>query len=184
MCGVVQPPADADNFQRLQLDTAVRVDAVALRDRRLNLLAQVHPDRFAGHRVEARGHALAQAVAINDAARTLADPRQRAAMLMHQRGWSTDALRLNRTDQLRVAEYRAAVDELGGTDAHTERQSLERLMVGEMEALQDDLFAAVDADETPTRARAALACFEGLWHVMQALRALDTTPDRNGKVRA
>lgn len=183
VCGVVQPPADIDDFARLQLSSAVRVDAEALRDRRLALLAQVHPDRFAGHRAEARAHALAQAVAINDAARTLADPRRRAAMLMQTRGWSIDTLRLNRADQLRVAEYRNAVAELAGTDAHTERQALERLMVGEMEDLQDTLYTAVEHDEAPDQARAALACFEGLWHVMQALRALDTTPDRNGKVR-
>lgn len=200
VCGVVQAPAPLDAFQRLGISVAARVDGELLRDRRLTLLAQVHPDRFAGHGEIARRFALAQAVAINDAARVLQDPRRRAEAMLAHRGWSTAWRHLKPRDQLRLHEYRAAIHELRGSDAHTERQALEQAIVHDIEAAQDVLFDAVNGrravepvdaeteatqppEDAETIAQSALACVRALRTALDELTALDTTPDRAGRVR-
>ena len=187
-CKVVQPPAAIGPFRRLGVSVEARVDGETLRDRRLALLAQVHPDRFASHGADARRNALAQAVAINDAARILQDPRRRAEAMLAHRGWSTAWRHLTPTDQLRLHEYRSAILELRGTDAHTERQALEQAIVDDIEDAQDVLFSAVNAEGTPpegaeTIAQSALACVRALRTALDEVMALDTTPDRAGRVR-
>ena len=151
----------------------------------------MHPDRFAGHGAVARRHALAQSVAINDAARALQDPRRRAEAMLTHRGWSTAWRHLTAADQLRLHEYRSAINELRGSDAHTERQALEQAIVHDIEAAQDVLFEAVNTPlgDTQTQAdaqataQAALACVRALRTAFDELTALDTTPDRAGRVR-
>lgn len=183
VCEVVQPPADVDPFTRLGLPVAIRIDAAALYAKRLALLDQVHPDRFAGHRDEARGFAHEQAVAINDAARALGDPLDRARTLMQMRRWPVRGDQLAPDDRLRLAEYRHAIDELRGTDAHTERQQLGRALASDVQRVQDLLFSAL---ELPTADRAvaleALSCLRALRGAQERLAGLDTTPDRTGRI--
>lgn len=184
ICAVVQPPADVDPFTRLGLPIAIRLDATRLHDRRVALLDAVHPDRFAGHRDEARGYALEQAVAINDAARALSDPLDRAATLMRHRRWPIDGQQPAAADQLMLAEYHQAIGELHGTDAHTERQLLGRALAADVQRVQDLLFDAIDgASQDQPAAVDALACLKGLRAAQEQLAWLDTTPDRTGRIR-
>lgn len=184
MCTVVQPTFAVDPFTRLGLPVAVRLDAAVLHDRRIALLGTVHPDRFVAHRAEARAYALAQSVAINDAARALADPLDRVVTLMRMRGWPVDGEHLVPADELRLAEYHRAIDELHGTDAHTERQHLDRILAADVQRVQDALFASLEPDVSDRAvAVTALACLRRLRGAQDALAQLDTTPDRTGRIR-
>lgn len=181
VCAVVQPPGDRDPFDRLGLPVTMALDADALQASRLALLDAVHPDRFVDHRDAARRHALAQAVAINDAARAIADPLDRAATLLRLRRWPVDS-EPSGPDQLALAEYAEAIAELCGRDAHPERQILSRTLVADVEATHARIDAALTGDDRVAACQ-GLARLSGLRRLLRRLDAQDTTPDRTGRIR-
>jgi molecular chaperone HscB len=85
-CGAVQPPGQADHFQRLGLKDSFDVDLPDLDQRYFDLQRHLHPDRFATRSGQEKSLSQQQATAINDAYETLKEPLKRADYLVHLRG--------------------------------------------------------------------------------------------------
>jgi molecular chaperone HscB len=88
-CGRVQPPGpepEADPFAALELPRAFALDPALLEARFRERCRQLHPDRFARADPRERRFALERATRVNDAWRTLRDPRRRAAALLRLLG--------------------------------------------------------------------------------------------------
>ncbi len=75
-----------DHFARFDLPQDYRVDIGVLAERYRQLLAAVHPDRFAGGSAGEQHESMAQALAINEAYQTLKDPVRRAVYLLQLAG--------------------------------------------------------------------------------------------------
>ncbi len=84
-CGVIQPPGTADHFSRLNLARTFDLDKMALERAYFGFQRNVHPDRFATKSSKEKALSQAQAVAVNDAWKTLRDPLARAAYLLQLR---------------------------------------------------------------------------------------------------
>ncbi|MSO85460.1 MAG: Fe-S protein assembly co-chaperone HscB [Rhodospirillales bacterium] len=85
-CAAVQPPGAADHFRRLGLQRSFELERANLERRYFDLQRRLHPDRFATRTGRERALSQAQAVSLNDAYRTLADPLARAVYLLHLGG--------------------------------------------------------------------------------------------------
>ncbi len=85
-CGAVQPPGQADHFQRMGLASSYDVDVADLDQRYFDLQRHLHPDRFATRSAQEKALSQQQATAVNDAYETLKDPLKRADYLVHLRG--------------------------------------------------------------------------------------------------
>lgn len=85
-CSAVQPPGQADHFQRMGLASSYDVDIADLNQRYFDLQRHLHPDRFATRSGQEKSLSQQQATAINDAYETLKDPLKRADYLVHLRG--------------------------------------------------------------------------------------------------
>ena len=77
---------DADDFSLFGLPRSFALDEVALAQRWRDLLAQVHPDRFASEGGAAQRLAMQWAVRVNQAYQRLKDPLQRGALLCELAG--------------------------------------------------------------------------------------------------
>src|SRR5262245_60359175 len=67
------------------------VDPAALEESYKSWSRRLHTDRFARAEARARLYSLQQSTALNDAYRTLRDPRRRAEYLLHLRGIEIDS---------------------------------------------------------------------------------------------
>lgn len=85
-CGTVQPPGNADHFRRLGVPAGFEVDRAQLERRYVDLQRRLHPDRFATRTAREKALSQAQAVGLNEAFETLADPLRRAVYLLHLAG--------------------------------------------------------------------------------------------------
>lgn len=85
-CGAVQPPGNADHFRRLGMPPGFEVDRAQLERRYFDLQRRLHPDRFATRTAREKALSQAQAVSLNEAFETLADPLGRAVYLLHLAG--------------------------------------------------------------------------------------------------
>ena len=85
-CASVQPPGAADHFRRLGLKRSFDVNRADLERRYFDLQRRLHPDRFATRTGREKALSQAQAVSLNDAYETLADPLERAVYLLHLAG--------------------------------------------------------------------------------------------------
>ncbi len=85
-CQAVQPPGTADHFRRLGLERSFAVDRADLERRYFDFQRRLHPDRFATRTGRERALSQAQAVGLNEAYETLADPLRRAVYLLHLAG--------------------------------------------------------------------------------------------------
>jgi molecular chaperone HscB len=85
-CQAVQPPGAVDHFRRLGLERSFAVDRAGLERRYFDLQRRLHPDRFATRTAREKALSQAQAVGLNEAYETLADPLKRAAYLLHLAG--------------------------------------------------------------------------------------------------
>lgn len=85
-CRAVQPPGGADRFRRLGLERTFAVDRADLERRYFDLQRRLHPDRFATRTAREKALSQAQAVSLNEAYETLADPLKRAVYLLHLAG--------------------------------------------------------------------------------------------------
>ena len=81
-CGAIQPPGNADHFQRLGFSREFDVDGDLLERRYVGMQRHLHPDRFAARPARERALAEAQAVSLNEAYETLKDPLKRAMYLL------------------------------------------------------------------------------------------------------
>lgn len=85
-CKAVQPPGQADHFQRMGLARGFQVDTAALEKTYFQLQRQLHPDRFATRTPKEKTLSQQQATSLNDAYETLKDPLARAVYLAHLQG--------------------------------------------------------------------------------------------------
>ncbi len=85
-CGAVQPPGTADHFRRLGLARGFEIDRAVIERRYFDLQRRLHPDRFATRTAREKALSQAQAVGLNEAFETLADPLRRAIYLLHLAG--------------------------------------------------------------------------------------------------
>jgi molecular chaperone HscB len=86
-CGALQPPDDRqDLFAVLGLPARYAVDLAAAESAYKERSRQVHPDRFATADPRARRAALARAVQLNQAWRTIKDPVRRAEYMLTRAG--------------------------------------------------------------------------------------------------
>ena len=85
-CQAVQPPGTADHFRRLGLERSFAVDRADLERRYFDFQRRLHPDRFATRTGREKAFSQAQAVGLNEAYETLADPLDRAVYLLHLAG--------------------------------------------------------------------------------------------------
>lgn len=184
-CGVVQPPLEGlGPFARLGLEPNARLTTADVATRRLELLDQLHPDRFAAHSPIAGQHAQTLAIAINDAARALRDPLDRLAEIFRLRGIEPEPVAPTRAFFTVLQEFQAALIELRGVDAHAERDRLGREVAHRFQATQDALAIGLETPDFPAvLARQALGELMALRGLIDQLEALDTTPDRLGRRR-
>lgn len=82
-----------DDFTLLGLPQRHALDRAELDERRRDLQARVHPDRFAGEGTAAQRLAMQWAVRVNEAWQRLKDPITRAAYLCELRGVAIEAER-------------------------------------------------------------------------------------------
>lgn len=80
-CKAVQPPGQADHFQRLGLPRGFEIDTAALEKSYFQMQRLLHPDRFATRTPKEKTLSQQQATSLNDAYETLKDPLARAAYL-------------------------------------------------------------------------------------------------------
>lgn len=80
-CQAVQPPGQADHFQRLGLPRQFEIDTAALEKSYFRMQRLLHPDRFATRTPKEKTLSQQQATSLNDAYETLKDPLARAAYL-------------------------------------------------------------------------------------------------------
>jgi molecular chaperone HscB len=129
----------SDDFTLFGLPPRFAIDRGRLDERRRELQAEVHPDRFAAEGAAAQRIAMQWAVRINEAWQRLKDPLERAAYLCGLRGVPIDAHQntampaefLHQQMAWREALEEAAtvedVERLDEQVAHDERAALERL---------------------------------------------------------
>jgi molecular chaperone HscB len=80
-CKVVQPPRQADHFERLGVPRTLGLAQADLDRGYFALQRRLHPDRFAGKSPRERAISQQQAAALNEAYETLKDPLSRAMYL-------------------------------------------------------------------------------------------------------
>ncbi len=151
-CGALLPPDPlADHFSLLGLERRFAQEPADIAKRHRALQRQVHPDRFAHHGPRERRLAMEHATNLNDAVRTLKDPRRRADYLLRLRGVDLDdegegRVQLDPEFLMEVIEVREAIAELDGPDGHTERARLARDVVARYEATLTALGEGLDAE--------------------------------------
>jgi molecular chaperone HscB len=128
-----------DHFTLFGLPRRHALDRARLDDRRRELQAQVHPDRFAAEGAAAQRVAMQWAVRVNEAWQTLKDPLKRAAYLCELAGVPIDAERntampavflvqqMQWREALDDAADARAVERLDEAVAREERAALVRL---------------------------------------------------------
>ena len=85
-CQAVQPPGTVDHFRRLGVERSFAIDRADLERRYFDFQRRLHPDRFATRTGREKAFSQAQAVGLNEAYETLADPLERAVYLLHLAG--------------------------------------------------------------------------------------------------
>ncbi len=130
-----------DDFTLFGLPQQQRLDRELLDERRRQLQARVHPDRFAHEGAAAQRVAMQWAVPVNEAYQRLKDPLSRAAYLCEMRGAAVDAERntampaafltqqMEWRDALDEAQGSAAVEQIDSQVTHQERAMLDELAV-------------------------------------------------------
>lgn len=139
-CGAVQPPGQANHFQRMGLKISFNVNVDDLDQRYFDLQRHLHPDRFATRSGQEKALSQQQATTINDAYETLKEPLKRADYLIHLKGTDVlpegcnlvnDTELLMETMELREAlaeaETIAAVDVLSKRAANDIKRCIEQL---------------------------------------------------------
>ena len=128
-CGTLQPPRPNDtHFDRLGLPTSFLQDEDEIPRQLRARQRALHPDRFVHRSDRERQFSLQHATALNDANRIVGSRQRRAEYLLALRGLDLDRedepIRLEPLFLMEVIEFREALDELVGSDAHSERASI------------------------------------------------------------
>lgn len=133
-----------DDFTLFGLPPRQALDRAALDERRRQLQAQVHPDRFAGEGAAAQRLAMQWAVRVNEAWQRLKDPLTRAAYLCELRGAPIAAesnTAMPREFLMQQMAWREALDDAGSA---AELQALDDTVAAQERALHAQLAALLD----------------------------------------
>ena len=142
-----------DDFTLFGLPPRQALDRAALDERRRELQAQVHPDRFASEGAAAQRLAMQWAVRVNEAWQRLKDPLSRAAYLCQLRGVpiaAEDNTAMPREFLLQQMAWREALDDAADAAAV---QALDDAVALEERALHRRLQALLD-EQSDTAAAA------------------------------
>lgn len=171
-CGALQPPVpDCTAFARLGLPERYDQPHGAIDAARRERLLAVHPDRFVRAEPAEQALALAHAVAINDAARTLTDRYDRLRYLIRCRAPDLGPSRLDEADWQQLHELRLCLIELRGADGHVERARLIRRVAEDYEAGLMALGVALDDGSEPAETLApAVGRLRALRSILEAAR--------------
>ncbi len=102
-CGKVQPPRPVDYFSFFGLPRRLNVDVAALEREFYELSRKLHPDLNARADQREQEWSLEQSSLLNDAYRTLKDPIQRTAYLLHLEGVQLEEQSKAATEQARAS---------------------------------------------------------------------------------
>jgi molecular chaperone HscB len=169
---------DDDDFTLFGLPEHFELDAGLLDNRRRELQAATHPDRFAGQGAAAQRIAMQWSMRVNQAYQRLKDPLQRAAYLCQRRGVAIDAERntaMPRDFLLQQMAWREALD-----DAHDDAavRALDAQVAAQEQELMDQLHRLLDVQpDTATAAtlvRALMFVARFRQDVEQRLEALES----------
>jgi molecular chaperone HscB len=156
-CGALQPPPPGgDHFAALGLARAFAVDAAELERRFRDRSRLLHPDRFARKSSRERRLSLERSTRLNDAYRTLKEPRARAAYLLRLLGRDPQTEARTLHDPEFLEEQLAAREELAEARAEGDARRLTLLATGardRLRALEEEVARALEA---PAPAPAAL----------------------------
>jgi len=158
-CSKIQPPPGGDYFQVFGLERGFLVDLPALENEFHRLSRKVHPDRFARAGENERQWSLADTALLNDAYRTLKDPRHRTEYLLKLEGAEIGEEHAGKDRKGQADPSRVPADlleEVFELNMQLEEMRMARKMGEEDQALQADLeqarrkfeglLAAVDED--------------------------------------
>ena len=169
-----------DHFTLLGLPRRQALDRALLDERRRELQAQVHPDRFAAEGAAAQRVAMQWAVRVNEAWQTLKDPLKRAAYLCELAGAPIDAERntaMPAAFLMQQMRWREALDEAAGADAieriDEEVAREERVALARLTALLDE---QGDAEAAAAQVRALMFVARFREDVAHRLEALHDAP--------
>jgi molecular chaperone HscB len=172
-CGALQPPnPGADHFEVLGVERRYDLDLVDLEGRYKDLARKLHPDRFTRADARARRFSLSRSVQLNEAWKTLRDPRRRGEYLLALHGIEVAAEEGIRRGPVDGGKERVPVAQ----DLLLEVMALrEGLMEARLEGDEGQV-AALAADVRRRRASAMEAVAAALdrrpWDLDQAARQL------------
>lgn len=150
-CASVQPPGAADHFRRLGIARSFDVNRAELERRYFDLQRRLHPDRFATRTGREKALSQAQAVSLNEAYQTLADPLDRAVYLLHLAGMDVLAEGCNRiTDPVILMEAMEMQEALAGSQSAAQVELFAANVAADIEECIGDLAVAFrknDLDE-------------------------------------
>ena len=150
-CAAVQPPGTADHFRRLGLARSYAVDRADRPRRYFDLQRRVHPDRFATRAGREKALSQAQAVSLNEAYETLADPLARAVYLLHLAGMDVLAEGCNQiADPVILMEAMEMREALAGAQSAAQVEMFAANVAADIEECIADLAVAFrknDLDE-------------------------------------
>lgn len=150
-CASVQPPGTADHFRRLGLKRSFEIDRADLERRYFDLQRRLHPDRFATRTGREKALSQAQAVSLNEAYETLADPLERAVYLLHLAGMDVLAEGCNQiADPVILMEAMEMREALAGAQSAAQVEIFTANVAADIEECVADLAVAFrknDLDE-------------------------------------
>ncbi len=169
----------ADHFSLFGLHPGFRLDSSDLDARYRDILAQVHPDKFANAGDAERRLSMQWATHANEAYQTLKKPLERAKYLLHLAGHDVQAESNTAmpTDFLmEQMEWREAVMEARTGGDHHELERLHNRLRGDIEARHEELGQLFDQGEyalATDRVRRLMFLEKLLYEIDDALASLE-----------
>ena len=145
---------DDDDFTLFGLPRRHALERTELDERRRELQARVHPDRFAAEGAAAQRVAMQWAVRVNEAYQRLKDPLRRAAYLCELRGVPIDAERntaMPAAFLMQQMHWREALEDAEGS---ADVQALDDAVAREERGMLESLSRSLDEQDDPPAAAA------------------------------
>jgi molecular chaperone HscB len=147
-CQAVQPPGQADHFQRLGLPHGFEIDVAVLEQSYFRMQRLLHPDRFATRTPKEKTLSQQQATSLNDAYETLKDPLERAVYLAHLKGLDVLKEGCNTlTDPVILMEAMEMREALDAAETAQDLSAMTKHTQGEIADCEGELSAAFAADD-------------------------------------
>jgi len=146
-CGVIQPPAIADEFRRLGLGPDFDVDPKELERRYFAFQRTFHPDRFATKSVREQKYSLQHATNLNEAFERLKSPIKRAEVLLETKGLAARDEAMTESDPELLMEAMESREALEAAETDDELVKLETLARTDIELSEQALSVAFNAED-------------------------------------